>query len=69
MTKKDFIALADSIREHNDRATFGGSCEKFTEDQIATICRFCQKQNSRFSEGIFRGYIAGTCGPNGGRIK
>jgi hypothetical protein len=64
MSKKDFIALADSIIRHNKY-----NDDKFTDNQIRTICSFCSDQNIRFNRERFIDYIKGDCGPNGGKIN
>ena len=70
MTKKTFIALADSIREHNriKRNVFGANAERmcFNIEQVEALADFCQSQNSNFNRYRFLGYIAGTNGPSGG---
>jgi hypothetical protein len=70
MTKKTFIALADSIREHNriKRNVFGANAERmcFNIEQVEALADFCQSQNSNFNRDRFLGYIAGTNGPSGG---
>ena len=70
MTKKTFIALADSIREHNriKRNVFGANAERmcFNIEQVEALADFCQWQNSNFNRDRFLGYIAGTNGPSGG---
>lgn len=62
MTKKHFIKLADFIRQLN------GSNDRFTAEQLIKLSRFCRSQNENFNEARWLGYIAGECGPNGGRI-
>ena len=47
MSKKDFVALADAIREHNQYE----SKPKFTEDHLNTLILFCRGQNNRFMSG------------------
>lgn len=69
MTKKHFIALADAIREHNRTAMGPLSGPKFSEAQLVALADFCQSQNPRFDCLRWLGYIAGTCGPNGGAIR
>jgi len=64
MTKKHFIALADSIRWWNRDST-----EPFTEAQIAHLADFCKAQNGQFNRSRWLGYIAGENGKNGGRVK
>lgn len=72
MTKKHFIALADHIKNHNERdlaRPFPGTGDAFSETQIATLVRFCRAQNPNFNEERWIDYIAGRCGPSGGRIE
>ena len=67
MIKKQFVALADSIRGHNRVAKF--NCETaFADDQLAALARFCALENPRFKRERWLNYIAGRCGPNGGTI-
>jgi len=72
MSKKDFIALANAIREHNvdlDRNSSlgdGHTTKAFNESQINTLADFCQTQNPEFKRGRWLGYIAGENGQNGG---
>ena len=68
MSKKHFIALADDIREHNRCAVNNGEIP-FTPDQIDVLARFCRMQNSQFNRERWLDYVAGECGPNGGRVK
>jgi hypothetical protein len=58
MSKKDFIALADSIR------AFPG---RFSNEQIFMLAEFCKSRNPAFNRERWLSYIAGECGPNGGR--
>ena len=68
MTRKDFIALANAICDHN--AHCGGfSVRKFSTCQLLTLASFCQSKNSRFDRARWLGYIRGECGPNGGRVR
>jgi len=67
MSKKQFVALADSIREHNRLAQFNGE-SVFTLDQLAALARFCASVNPRFKRERWLDYIAGRCGPNGGTV-
>jgi len=68
MSKKDFIALADAIREHNRCVDAGANETAFTPDQLDTIARFCRGQNYNFMRERWLDYIAGKCGKNGGKI-
>lgn len=67
MTKKNFIALADHIKQYNQLAIKGES--KFTHLQINRLAEFCEEQNPRFDRERWLAYIAGECGQNGGRVK
>jgi len=60
MTKKDFIAMAEYIRDTE------GYCEMFTDRQIEHLANFCHSRNPAFKESRWKGYIANLCGPNGG---
>ena len=60
MTKKDFIALADALRESNEYISIGLEF---------ALCRYMREQNPRFDETRWLGYLRGYCGPNGGKIK
>lgn len=70
MTKKDFIALADAMRKHNASADPEGYATSlpFTRGQIQLIADFCAQQNSAFKRERWLDYIAGNCGPNGGKV-
>lgn len=58
MSKKDFIALADELRDEN-----------LPLGTVDALVRFCRRQNPAFKEGRWRDYLAGKCGPSGGEIK
>lgn len=62
MSKKDFIALADHIREDP-------SLQLLNQEQLEALADFCHSQNPRFLRQRWLGYIAGECGPNGGERK
>jgi hypothetical protein len=64
MTKKHFIALADTIKYWN-RTTD----QPFTYAQIVELADFCKRQNGMFNRQRFMGYIAGENGPSGGTVK
>jgi hypothetical protein len=68
MSKKDFIALADAIRDHNAYTELPDNPEahRFEPDQLITIVRFLGESNPRFNRERWLGYIAGTNGPSGG---
>ena len=64
MGKKQFIALADVIRNHNSANPFDKF--EFTNDQIRALADFCESQNPNFNRDRWLDYIAGKCGPSGG---
>lgn len=70
MHKKQFVALADCLREHNGnmRRIFASPDRMmFNAEQIGVLADFCQSQNPRFDRERWLGYIAGEVGPNGGK--
>ncbi len=66
MTKKDFIALADAIREKEVAKRMH---PYFLEEQLNTLADFCASRNPRFNRERWLGYIHGECGPNGGATR
>jgi hypothetical protein len=63
MSKKDFIALADVIKEANERG------KTFTYDHLGILAGFCASVNPRFMPTRWLNYIEGKCGKNGGENK
>ena len=63
MTKKHFIALANTIREFN---TNPSRDDMFSQENIEALADFCKLQNSNFNRERWLSYIAGECGLNGG---
>lgn len=55
MTKKDFIALADCIKQHN--ATCSGVTQEFTEFQIETLAEFCAGCSRKFDKWLWMKYL------------
>jgi hypothetical protein len=72
MSKKDFIALADCIRSHNEakHRAFGVNAERmcFNVEQLNALAEFCKQQNGAFMRERWLGYIAGENGRNGGKV-
>ena len=60
MTKKNFIRLADYLRDSKQY------CEPFTSAQIEHLANFCHEQNHNFKRERWIDYINGQCGRNGG---
>jgi len=65
MTKKHFIALADMIREHNKIDPQNAFCPA----AIEALAQFCKGTNPNFKAMLWLDYIAGRCGPSGGKLK
>jgi hypothetical protein len=61
MSKKHFIALADAIKKNQ--------YVHFTDVQLGFLADFLKSQNPRFNADRWLDYIAGKCGPNGGKVK
>jgi len=69
MTKKNFVALADVISSLTVYEDSGGlsNTNIDREEMIQALARFCQSQNPNFNRERWLAYIAGECGPNGGK--
>ena len=68
MTKKNFIALANAIREHNSSGYVGrNGFNLFDQQHLNSLAAFCATQNPNFNRERWLAYIAGECGPNGGK--
>jgi hypothetical protein len=65
ISKKDFVALANHISIIGRESAY---CEQFTTKQIEYLADFCQSQNPRFNRERWLAYIAGECGPSGGKV-
>ena len=67
MTKKQFIALADSLVEFFE-TNAGAEMDVMTRHVlINALAGFCQSQNPNFNRERWLGYVAGTNGKNGGK--
>ena len=64
MTKKHFIALADTLRDYETETG-----EQLPDRLLSAIGHFCYRQNSFFMFDRWHSYIRGLCGPSGGTIK
>ena len=70
MSKKDFIALANVVRDFNRLHDEGSvTANHFDAQQIAALANFCQSQNPAFNRSRWLGYIVGLNGPSGGAVK
>ena len=59
MSKKDFIRLAEYLRDNT------GWCEPYTDRQIEHIADFCYEADYAFGRTRWIGYIKGTHDRNG----
>ena len=62
MTKKDFIALANTIRNCN------GTVAEFGTAQIAVLAAHLGINYPLFDRAKWEGYVLGKLGPNGGKL-
>ena len=75
MSKEDSVALADTFKDafaengftrepgfDEDRAIYEGDVKR-------ALVAFCKAQNPAFEEDRWLAYLAGECGPNGGKVK
>ena len=69
MTKKTFISLADTIIAYNSHAFPAGTNIAFPDSAIKLLADFCAAQNPAFNRERWLAYVAGECGPNGGKRK
>lgn len=65
MTKKDFINLADVVREQRPYLLDGQEAYHTWERVRDTLADFCSRQNPDFKRERWLDYIAGKCGPSG----
>jgi len=68
MTKKEVIALADTVREYQEDQSRNGVAEK-PPYLLDRLMDFCQENHPRFDKVRWLGYIRGECGPNGGKVR
>lgn len=78
MSKKHFIALAARLRymaafankrsEPHHMAGYGGSEVIPFDFVVNELADFCAAENNNFNRERWLSYIAGKCGPNGGKI-
>ena len=69
MSKKHFIALADALRAEKPGENWNPNKMVQWELDVKAIANVCAHSNPRFNRERWLAYIAGECGPNGGRVK
>lgn len=81
MSKKDFIALADVLKQLQPNLAVPAWASTPTAHAnkdgmqaqwratVDTLAEFCQQQNPHFMTDRWLDYIAGKCGKNGGTVK
>ena len=70
MTKKHFIELAKLLKDQNFKMSVAlDSPEGGYNAIVRELANFCAAQNKNFDRQRWLSYIAGDCGPNGGRIR
>lgn len=73
MSKKHFIAIGECLRMHRlqlertmpDTAERDRVFDALLADVIGTL----KRTNPNFMSERFRNFVAGQCGPNGGKVK
>lgn len=79
MSKQDFIALADALREMRPElllpsdgllnySTSHSAVHQWEQDCQA-IAAVCKRANYAFKSDRWFAYLNGECGPNGGALK
>jgi hypothetical protein len=69
MSKKHFIALADALRAEKPGDKWDANKHVQWELDIKAVSNVCRSFNPRFNRERWLAYIAGKCGPSGGKIK
>lgn len=68
MTKKNFVALANTLRVTKPSRNLEGHFRQW-EDDVHALADFCAAQNPRFNRARWLAYINGECGASGGKVK
>ena len=66
MTKKDYIAIGNELREARALMVASDYDTDGIDKAIDCLVRVFRRDNPAFKEDRFRDFVAGRCGPNGG---
>lgn len=76
MTKKHFIELARGLIALRENALADVTTPQMRSGRLTqwlntrnALADFCKSQNPRFDRERWLDYIAGKCGPSGGKVK
>lgn len=69
MSKKDFIALADALKREKPGENWDPNKRVQWELDCKAVADVCRASNSGFDRERWYDYIAGKCGPSGGKVK
>jgi hypothetical protein len=68
LTKKDFIRLADYLTDESLATYCGMTPERSNLAALREhLANFCRASNPAFKRERWLDYVAGKCGPNGGK--
>lgn len=77
MSKKHFIELADCLKALRPEFATSTTAESRIAQAshmsqwlstVEELAKFCARHNSSFNRERWLDYIAGNCGPNGGKV-
>ncbi len=68
MSKRNFIDLADRLKVLERRLKYLNEDVMVMDLYRDMLADFCQAQNPRFDRQRWLDYIAGQCGPSGGKV-
>lgn len=69
MTKKDFITLADALKEARPSTERIDAAHFQWNNDVHFVALACRASNPNFNRNRWLNYIDGNCGPSGGKVK
>jgi hypothetical protein len=69
MSKRDFVALADSLRAEKPGENWNPNKQVQWELDVKAVADVCARSNPRFMRERWMDYVNGLCGPNGGSLR